>query len=177
MIQITKSSFSYLGLMAVLAIGLSLSACSSSDSGGSTAGTGSSSVEGNMTSVTLASLQSTENRGHSLANFFRSLLPLQSAIADNPVEGVNVAIGQLGTRTNTSGYYRIDGVPPGTHDIIFAKNGQTASTTVTVGSNQLVSMQNVRMNGSQVHVQNTAHQTMGGGTPGTPGTPGSGMPQ
>jgi hypothetical protein len=170
--QIKANKITYIGLMATLAVALFLSACGGGgDSGGSTAGTGTSSVEGNMTSVTLAWMQPTDSNEFSIAHFFRSLLPLQSAIADNPVEGVSVAIGQLGTMTNSSGYYRIDGVPAGTHTIAYAKNGQTASTTVTVGENQLVSMQNVRMNGSQVHVQNTGYQNMGGGTPG------SGMPR
>lgn len=173
--QIKTSKLTYLGLMAVLAVGLFLSACSSgSDSGGSTVGTGSSSVEGNVTSVTLAMMQPAINTEYSLADFLKSLLPLQSAIADSPVEGVNVAIGQLGTMTNSSGYYRIDGVPAGNHAVQFAKNGQVANTNITVGEDQLVSMQNIQMNGSRVHVQNTMYTSMGTGTPGSPG---SGMPR
>lgn len=162
--QIKSSKRTYLGLMAVLTVALFLSACSSgSDSGGTSVGTGSSSVEGNVTSVTLAMMQPAGNTEYSLARFLKSLLPLQSAIADSPVEGVNVAIGGLGTMTNSSGYYRIDGVPAGTHAVQFAKNGQVASTNVTVGENQLVSMQNIQMSGSQVHVQNTMYSAMGSG--------------
>jgi len=115
----------------------------------------------------MAMLPPLDNKEYSLAGFLKSLLPVQSAYADSTVEGVQVGIGSLGTTTNSSGYFRIDGVPPGTHEIVFSKNNQTARTSVGVGENEIITMRNVRMQGSQARVENVEHQPMGG-TPGTP---------
>ncbi len=174
MFQVYNNKIRYFSLLAIITVGLFLSACSGGGDGGTASGSGSSSVEGTVTSVTMAMLNSMENREHSenggeysLVLFLKSLLPVQSAFADSTVEGIHVAIGQLGTTTNSSGYFRIDGVPPGTHEMVFSKNNQTARTSVSVGENEMVSMHNVSMRGSQANMGNVGHQPMGG-MPGTP---------
>jgi hypothetical protein len=40
------------------------------------------------------------------------MIVVKSAYATTPVEGVYIAIEQLRTTTDASGYFRIDGVPP-----------------------------------------------------------------
>lgn len=164
-----NSKISYMSILMVVSVGLFVSACSSSGDGGSVSGSGSSSVDGHVNSISMAVLNSpnsreysTSSREYSLAVLLKSLLPVQSAFAGSAVEDIHVTIGQLGTTTNSSGYFRIDGVPPGTHDVVFSRNNQTARTSVRIGENELVSMQNVSMRGSQVHVGNVGHQSMGG---------------
>lgn len=169
-----NSKFNYMNILMVVSVGLFVSACSSSGDGGSVSGSGSSSVEGNVNSISIAMLNppesreySTSSREYSLAVLLKSLLPVQSAFAGGALEGIRVTIGQLGTTTNSSGYFRIDGVPPGTHDVVFSRNNQTTRTSVRIGENELVSMQNISMRGSQIHVGNVEHHSRGG-TPGTP---------
>ena len=172
MYQIKKNKQCFLGLLTVLTISLLMSACSSGDSGGSSAGTGSSSVEGTITSISMAMLQPATSKEYSLANFLKSLIFVKSAYAATPVEDVHVAIGQMGTTTNASGYFRIDGVPPGTHEMVFSKSNQVSKMTVTVGENDMVSMHNISMRGSQAYARDISHRPMEGfNSNGTPGTP------
>lgn len=146
-------------LFALISISLLLSACSSGgSSGGSTVGTGSSSVEGNITSSNLAMLPNSEGQDSSIAEFFTSLLFTPSAYADSSVAGVIVGIGQLTTVSDANGYFRIDGVPPGTHEVVFSKNNQSSSMTVSVGENETASMQGITVNGSRAYAQGVSHQ-------------------
>jgi hypothetical protein len=181
MYQSHKRIIRHYSLLALLVAGFAVSACSSGGSGGSTSGTGSSSVEGNVSSVSMAMLDSMENKEYStnaieysLTFILKSLLPVQSAFAGGTLEGGHVSLGQMSTTTNSSGYFRIDGVPPGTHEMVFSKDNQMATTMVSVGDNEMVTMQNVQMQGSQAHVGNVGHAPMGGsemqGNTGSSGT-------
>ena len=152
-------------ILTIFTVGIFVSSCSSSGGGGSVSGSGSSSVEGNVSSITLAMLKSTESEEYStsteeysLLGFLKSLLTVQSAFADGTIEGVHVAIGQLGTTTNSSGYFRINGVPPGTHEIVFSKYNQVARTSITVGENELCVIQDVSLRGSQAHMNNVEYR-------------------
>ena len=167
--QIYNNKIRYFSLLVFIAVGLFVSACSSGNDGGSVSGAGSSSVQGNVSSITMAMLKSMESEDYSasggeysLVVFLKSLLPVQSAFADSTIEGVHVTIGQLGTTTNSQGYFRIDGVPPGTHEMVFLKNNQTSRTTVRVGENEMVTMTNISMRGSHAYQGNVGHQVMGG---------------
>lgn len=169
MYQIHKSTIRYYSMLALLLTGLAVSACSSGGSDGSVSGTGSSSVEGNVSSVSMAMLDSMETKEYStnsieysLSFILKSLLPVQSAFAAGTLEGVHVSIGQMSTTTNASGYFRIDGVPPGNHEMVFSKDNQTSTTMISVGENEMVTMQNVQMRGSQAHAGNVGHAPMGG---------------
>jgi len=153
---------------------LLLTACSGGgSSGGSSAGTGSSSVEGTVTSVSLAMLRTDPLQSPSFpAWIIRILVPVQVAHADGGVDGILVDLDGMQTTTNSSGYFRFDGVSPGTHQISFSKNGQVARTSVIVGDSELVTMQNITMTGEQAHVQSYTHSPMTNGQTGPMGDQG-----
>jgi len=169
--KLKKNGRSFFGALALLGIALLISACSSGGSGGSSSGVGSSSVQGNVSSFSVAMNSPATRERYSLADFLKDLLPVRSVHADTGVSGVTVAIGQAQTVTDTQGYFHLDGIPPGTHQVMFSKNGQVSSTSVEVGENDLVTMQNVRMNGPHARAQSVSH--MSNGAPATSGTPGS----
>ena len=110
-----------------------------------------------------------DKESYFLVDFMKSLLPVKSALADGGVDGIRVEIGPVHTDTDGNGNFQLNGIAPGTHQVMFTKNGQSASTMVTVGENEVVTMQNIRMNGSQLHVQSVTHMSTGGGSQGSPG--------
>ena len=174
--QKQSNPFRSLVIFATIAIALTLSACSSSgDSPGTTAGVGSSTVTGNVSSYTMASFEQNGSETRSIAAFFKFFLPVQTAYANTAVEGINVAIGAIGTVTNANGYFTLNGVPPGNHQIIFSKNNSVSYGSVAVGDNEVTTMHNVQMNGRQAHAQNVGHTPRSGhdndrGNPGVPHT-------
>ncbi len=172
-----KNKAHYFSLLIVVSVALLVSACSSGGDSGAASGSGSSSVEGNVRSSTFAMLTPTGNeeyssqsKEYSLVALFKFLSPVQTVFASSTVSGIHVSVGQLGTTTNSSGYFRIDGVPPGTHQVMFSQNNQTASTTIRVGEDEMVSIQNIRMSGSDAHAGNITRTPMGsqGGIPQQP---------
>ena len=148
------------GLFAVLAIGLLLSACSSGGSGGSDSGAGSSVVSGNVSSVGYAMALPVEKTSSSVASFFTSLFSVNSANADAGVSGIAVNISGMQTQTDASGYFSLAGVAPGSHQVLFAKNGITSTMSVDVGVNDYVTMQNVNIRGQRSSAQSISHQSM-----------------
>ncbi len=157
-------------VLLLFSLGLVLSACGGGgDSGGSSSGSGSSTVQGRVVSLEVAMDRAGEKQSYYFADFIASLLPVQSALADGGVDGIRVEIGQARTNTDGNGNFQLNGIAPGTHQVMFTKNGQTASTMVTVGENEVVTMENIRMNGSQIHVQSVTHMSTGGGNQGSPG--------
>ena len=65
--------------------------------------------------------------------------------------------------TDAGGYFTIAGVPPGTHQVAFAKNGITSIMSVDVGVNDYVTMQNVKIHGQRSSAQSISHQSMEAG--------------
>jgi hypothetical protein len=150
----------FFGLLAILSAGVIISACSSGSggSGGSASGAGSSSVQGNVASVNVAMLEPAGTEGYTFADLVRPLVPVKSAYAATTVEGIQVNLGTMQTRTNANGYFRFDGVPPGTHELRFEKNGYTSSMSVEVGENDMVTMDDINMNGRQARARNVSHR-------------------
>ena len=166
-------------LLAAVSIAFLLSACSSGgDSGGSTSGTGSSTVEGNITSVQVALNQAVET-DYTLADFFRSLRIVQPVEAGSEISDISVEIAGMRTVTDSNGYFKIAGVPPGTHQVQFSKSGVVSNMSVDVGTDEQVYMQNINIQGSRSKAQRVNHTPHNNnpqtptnpGTPGTPGTP------
>ncbi len=178
-----------LALLAARGVALLLSACSGGggSSGGSSAGTGSSVVEGNVVSLGVAWSEPLEQQHTLLADLAAYLMPVSSAHADSTLGGIGVNVAGIHTTTDANGYFMVAGVPPGTHQVLFSKNGINSSMSVTVGENDLVTMQNISIHGNGARAQRIGHRRMEGaggqpaGTPaggqmtGTPGTPGSGV--
>ena len=152
-----------LQLLAIVTFSLALAACSGGGgSGGTASGTGSSSIEGTVTSANLALLDQQPGESSLLADLIRALTPVTSAFADGGVSGIEVEAAGLRTTTDSSGYFRLDGVPPGNHQVTFRQNGQTAQTTVQVGTGEMVTMQGISLQGSQAHVRSFQHTPMSG---------------
>ncbi len=134
-------------------------------SGGSSSGTGASTVQGNVVSFSVAFTQPQE-AGFSLAAIYKNLTLVTSAYAASTVENIQVTMLQTTTMTDVNGNFSFEGVPTGTHEMSFTRDGQTASTSVEVQENDLVSMTNVRINGHQAHVDFVTHMDMDSMTPG-----------
>ncbi len=164
MINNTKRNIA--GILVAVSLAFLLSACSSGGSGGASSGSGSSIVEGNVVSLGVAMGQPVQETKYSVADFFTMLLPITSAHADAALAGIGVNIAGMRTVTDTNGYFMIAGVPPGTHQIMFDKNGITSTMQVAVGVNDRVTMQNVSIHGRQSRAQSVDHMSTGPG-PGT----------
>ena len=148
-------------LLALFIVAFTLAACSrGGGSGGTTSGSGSSSIEGTVTSASLALLPADRQKNGLLADLLRAMLPVTNAHADTGVGGIQVEAAGLRTTTNSSGYFRLDGVPPGTHQVTFRQNGQAVQTTVQVGANETVTMDNIRLENRQVYCQEIRHTPM-----------------
>ncbi len=157
-------------ILMVFSLGLVLTACGGGgDSGGSSSGSGSSTVQGRVIALEVTMDRAGEKPSYFLVDLIKSLLPVKSALTDGGVDGIRVELGQARTVTDGNGNFQLNGIAPGTHQMMFTKDGQAASTMVTVGENEVVTMQNIRMNGSQIHVQSVTHMSTGGGTQSSPG--------
>lgn len=162
--MITTNKTNITGILLALSLAVLLSACGGS--GGSDSGSGSSSVEGNVTSVQLAMMQPAEDTSYSLADTFMSLLFVQSAHADGVVSGIKVEIAGMQTTTNATGYFMIAGVPPGNHQVQFSKNGAVSTMSIDVGENEQVTMKNISIEGRHSRAQSVAHMSNSGTTTG-----------
>ena len=158
----TRNKKNISGILITLSLAVLLSACGGS--GGSDSGGGSSSVQGNVTSVQLAMMQPASDTSYSLAEIFKSLLFVKSAHADGVVSGITVDIAGMQTTTNGTGYFMIAGVPPGTHQVQFSKNGTVSTMLIDVGENEQVTMQNISIEGRHSRAQSVSHMSNSGTT-------------
>ena len=93
----TNSMKNIFGILVALSLAFLLSACSGGGSGGSDSGAGSSSVQGNVSSVSLAMLQTSDGKKYFLADLVQFLLPIKSAHADGGVSGISVDLAGMQT--------------------------------------------------------------------------------